>query len=970
MKVPGSTRLLPWLLMVFLAGALLLLYELSTQISGDERVRVELGIRQAMMLDTQINLDVLRLRNQQLLNYDTLVQAGNQMDQLLSSLQTDFEHMGLPNTLAGVQKSWANKAVVLDDFKRQNAVLSNSLYHFVNLSNKLNTWSGASAEDMGLLNAVSRDVLVMINGQQTRPSLVTQDALKGLAEKSRAWPESERESAGLMAAHGKLIVDSYFPVQNMVNALMHNPMLDDLEMAYGEYSRAYLQSVAKAEFFRQWMAGFALVMLAAAILILLRLQHVARALATSHSLLDNVTDHLGEGILSFDAEGKFNFINRRAELLLERSEQELLGQSLDILLPGKRGQIAPLLAALKLKQPFEGEGWLRRPLGDSFPAAFLGGPLPSLDEEGVPGGYVTSFRDITSQRQTEARLQLAARVFDSLSEAMTITDARGLIQSVNPAFTLITGYTEAEAIGRSPGALLASGMHDKAFYEAMWIGLRDEGRWQGEIFNRRKNGETYPEWLSITAVRDQAGEVMQYIALFSDTSERKQAEAYIHHLAYHDPLTGLANRVLFQDRLNNAIQQTHRTLRPLAVMIFDLDRFKSINDTLGHATGDVLLKRASERLSYLVPDGDTLARLGGDEFGLLLLDINSHADAATLASRMLAQFETPFELEGREVFVSTSVGIAVYPSDGDTAEVLLKHAEVALYNAKDAGRDTFRFFLESDSEHSLERLELETDLRRSVERDELRLHYQIQIHSQTGEIHGAEALVRWQHPVRGLLFPDQFISLAEATGYIDVLGRWCLETACHQLVEWQKMGLPIQRVAVNVSARQLRAPGFYEMVMEILKTSGLAPSCLEIELTESSLVEDAERTFQVFSLLRKQGVRIAIDDFGTGYSCLSYLSYYPVDVVKIDKSFVQNLGEEPETRSIVQAVTLLALALSMETVAEGVENEFQHRRLVELKCNLLQGYLFARPCPPEEIPMLNDLMVDENNGGRSKYAAH
>ncbi|MGL5630869.1 MAG: DAHL domain-containing protein, partial [Azovibrio sp.] len=385
MKVHGSTKLLPWLLMVFLAAALLLLYELSTQVNVDERVRVELGIRQAMMLDTQINLDVLRLRNQQLLNYDTLAQAGNQMDALLLSLQEDFERMGLPSTLAGLQKSWVNKAMVLDDFKRQNAVLSNSLYHFVNLSNKLNVWRGASGEEMALLNGVSRDVLVMINGQQTRPSLVTQDALKGLAEKSRSWPEPERESAGLMAAHGKLIMDSYFPVQNMVSALMHNPMSDDLEAAYGEYSRAHLKTAAKAEFFRQWMAGFAFLMLAAAILILLRLQQVGRALATSHSLLDNVTDHLGEGILSFDANGKFNFMNRRAELLLERSEHELLGQPLEVLLPGKQGQIAPLLAALKLGQPFEGEGWLRRPLGDSFPAAFLGGPLPSLDEEGTRG---------------------------------------------------------------------------------------------------------------------------------------------------------------------------------------------------------------------------------------------------------------------------------------------------------------------------------------------------------------------------------------------------------------------------------------------------------------------------------------------------------------------------------------------------------------------------------------------------------
>jgi diguanylate cyclase (GGDEF)-like protein len=441
--------------------------------------------------------------------------------------------------------------------------------------------------------------------------------------------------------------------------------------------------------------------------------------------------------------------------------------------------------------------------------------------------------------------------------------------------------------------------------------------------------------------------------LQKEIATRVEAEAHIRHLAYHDPLTGLANRLLFKDYLEQTIHQAHRSLRQFAVMFLDLDRFKAVNDSLGHLMGDILLQQVGARLETLLRRGDTLARFGGDEFALLLPESGSDSNVAMLASRIIKAFEAPFQLSTREVFSSTSIGIALYPANGTDSYTLIKHADMALYSAKNAGRAAFRFFAEKD-EDVLDRLELETALRHSVDRHELRLYYQPQIDSKTGQIFGAEALVRWQHPTRGLISPDKFIPVSEDIGYIETLGRWCLEAACAQLAAWQARKIPVRRVAVNVSARQLRNADFADMVLAIIKQNGIDPNCLEIELTESSMSDDPARIFNFFSKLRGIGVRIAIDDFGTGYSSLSYLSRYPVDVVKIDQSFVQSLSlrEDDANNALVKAIALMAHALSMEIVAEGVETDEQRDILTALDVELLQGYLYSRPVPPDILEKL------------------
>jgi len=949
---PILKALLPWLLLAVLGSILLVLNILSRSLNENERNQVEQEVRQIEMLDTRINFDVLRLHYRQLLAYDSLSASAEQIDILLVELQHSFAQMRLPEALKASSEAWKRKNVLLDDFRRQNTVLANSLSHFINLSRQLHTVQGLHDKD--LISTLTRDVLIFTNEQEAREIPVILEKLNKL-EKNSASFGAHATTVQLFAAHGKQVVNNHLPVQRQIQGISRNSFPQDITQAYNTYLRAYSAILARAENYRRLMAAFSLLMVTAVVLIMLRLQQTAHELEKSHALLDNITDHLSEGILSFDASGNLNFMNKPAETILEHPEAELIGTDIANIWPKNDIIRSEFRAALKANRPHEGEEWLQRANGERFPAVFLGGPLPQIDHKGA-SGYVTSFRDMTFQRQAEARLRIAARVFDHISEAITITNHEGVIQSVNTAFTKITGYSEKEAIGHKPGQLLSSGLHDRSFYKEMWRRLTLEGHWQGEIINRKKDGGTYPEWLSITVVKNEFGSVVQYIGLFSDLSERKQAEAHINRLAYYDPMTGLPNRFLLNDRLKNALQQAHRTGRPLAILSLDLDHLKAINDSLGHKTGDTLIAMASKRMAKLVLEGDTLARISGDEFMLLLPEISTHADVATLASRMLGEFSQPFTLGEREFFVSISIGIAVYPADvGDESdldkcqEILTRNADIALHNAKDAGRACFRFFLESDSAYSLEQLELEGDLRHSIERNELRLYYQPQIDINSGMIHGVEALVRWLHPTRGLLHPARFIPLAENIGFIDTLGEWCLETACRQFVEWQRKGIHIQRVSVNVSALQLRDPDFLEKVLTTVQATKIPPACLELELTESSMSHDPELIFGIFSQLRNTGIRIAIDDFGTGYSSLSYLSRYPVDVLKVDKSFVDRVSEAQDALSVVQAIIALAHTLKMVVVAEGVETEAQRQTLVSLGCDLLQGFLYSCPCAASDL---------------------
>ncbi|MDR0747209.1 MAG: EAL domain-containing protein, partial [Helicobacteraceae bacterium] len=883
--------LLPWILMSVLGAILFILYLLSANINSGDRNKVDLNIRQALALNTQTELDVLRLRYRQILNYDSLTTASAMIDELLDSLNDEFAKLDLEYALVKPIEHWRTKSVNIEDFKRQNSVLVNSLYHFTNLIDRLQTDENMNGKESirRSVNAVERAVLVYLNEQRAPLVEEASRSIWALEKLSARQTGEFGAQLQLLTAHAKKIVENHLPVWSLIAEMNRNAFALELTNAYTEYIETHSVLARKAESYRRLMAIFSLLMILTVMAIVLRLQQTAQELAESHSLLYNITDHLIEGIIGFDGKRNVTFTNRKAESLLGRGRDDLMGKGALEALRITDHSGDEFATAMKRGAHFDGEVWITRKDATRFPAFFLGAPLPSL-EHSETVGYVTSFRDVSYQHEAQERMLLAAKVFEGLSEAMIITNADAEIQSVNPAFTTITGYNEQEVMGKNVGKVLGSGQHDKEFFKLLWEALIEKGQWRGEVINRRKTGELFPEWLSITAVRSQSGNVERYIALFSDISDRKQAEAHIRHLAYHDPLTGLANRMLFNDRLVTSIHQAHRNGNMLAVIYMDIDRFKSINDSLGHPIGDQLLKLVSERLSGTIQEGDTIARFGGDEFAVLVPKISEIAQASAAARKILQAFKDPFALSGREIFSSTSIGIAIYPDDAETADDLLKHADLALYAAKNAGRSTYWFFQETESDDYISRLELETAMRHAVKREELRLYYQPQVLSDTGKIYSVEALVRWQHPTLGLVPPDKFISLAENIGYIEEIGEWCLKTACNQFVEWQKSGVPIRRVAVNVSARQLKNPHFMDNVLQIVKETGMPIESLELELTESSMSDNTEKTMMLFEEFRGRGIRIALDDFGTGYSSLSYLAMFPVDVLKIDQSFVRAMG--------------------------------------------------------------------------------
>ncbi|MGE5505395.1 MAG: EAL domain-containing protein [Actinomycetota bacterium] len=550
-------------------------------------------------------------------------------------------------------------------------------------------------------------------------------------------------------------------------------------------------------------------------------------------------------------------------------------------------------------------------------------------------------------------LHLARRIIESSLDGIMIVGAKGGIEFVNPAFTQLTGYTPEEILGRQP-SVLKSGRHDAAFYQAMYQSLETNGFWQGEIWNRRKNGEIFPEWLTINVIIDDHGHVTQYAAIFTDITERKKTEERIKNLAYFDVLTGLPNRRLLTDRLQVAIANAHRHNHQLAIMFLDLDLFKRINDTLGHGIGDQVLVETGKRLTQCVREGDTVARLGGDEFTILLPELEHVEDAAKLAERVIAQVKQPFMVDDHELYVTTSIGIAVYPEDGTSVETLIKNADTAMYRAKDLGRNSFQLYTPAMNARSFERLAMESSLRHAVSRGEFLLAYQVKVDITDGRMSGVEALVRWHHPEMGLVPPMDFIPLAENMGLISDIGEWVLRTACAQCRSWHDMGLPPVRIAVNVSALQFRETDVPAVVARALADSGLPPQYLELELTETVLMQRVEEVSQVLRQLRAMGVRISIDDFGTGYSSLNYLKRMPIDALKIDRSFVHDLSEDGDDAEIVSTIINLAHNLKLKAIAEGVETPEQAAFLKAKGCDEVQGYLISRPVSGEDLVSLFD----------------
>jgi two-component system CheB/CheR fusion protein len=680
-------------------------------------------------------------------------------------------------------------------------------------------------------------------------------------------------------------------------------------------------------------------------------------LGETNNDLSNILDSLCQAVLLIDRNLSITRHNRIALDFFEipsDSRPNLAIVPLRFQLPGMLGHVSEVLTSGKLV-----ELQLYRDDGRYFTMRLT----PFVDSSRKAcGGVVITILDITEKMEAEARLKLSASVFEHASEATLISDANNRILSVNPAFTRITGYEADEIIGQTP-KVLNSGKHPKEFYKHLWKTLLDTGSWQGEIQNRRKNGEIYTEWLSINVLKGEDDTVIRHIAVFSDISDAKKAQETIERQAAFDALTGLPNRNLTMDRLSQMLNRCRRNNRVFAVMFLDLDHFKSVNDALGHAAGDELLIKIAMRIKDALRDSDSVGRMGGDEFVVLLGDLGSTDDIVPIANKILTEVRQPLLIAGHTLQTATSIGITVYPMDGDSPETMLKNADSALYEAKRNGRNTFCFFTHRMQDEANKRHWIDSELSTAVTQERLHLYYQPIMALDTMTLAGAEALLRWQHPLKGFIPPDTFIPIAEQNGMIGQLSEWVLETGLADWARWSRESGMQLSLSFNLSAAQFVDRDHIANVVKLIKDSSLAVQHrLIVEITESLKLSDNEEYVDILKRLRQYGCRIAIDDFGTGYSSLSYLKRMPVDVIKIDKSFVHDITSDPTDAAMVRAILQMAMAFGMKTVAEGVETSEQLNFLREHGCNYAQGFLFSKPVSLADFSTFAQNLVKKEMG--------
>ncbi|MDX2423821.1 MAG: EAL domain-containing protein [Amphritea sp.] len=650
-----------------------------------------------------------------------------------------------------------------------------------------------------------------------------------------------------------------------------------------------------------------------------------------------------------DINGVIEYINPKAEEVSGYSLSEVIGKRPSLF---SSGDLSPVNYQDMWQQMLSGQAWQgnflnRRKNGSLYwEAATISAVRDAL---GDITHFVAVKEDITERRATEEQLRMNAAVFETTNEGIMITGPDTKIISVNPAFTAITGYTQDDVVGKTP-SMFQSGQQPKTFYENLWLSLRKEGSWSGEIWNKRKDGSLYPQWLSIAAVQNHDGLLEQYVAVFSDMTQRKNDEEQIRQQANFDALTSLPNRTMLKRELTQIQKRCDQKGSLCALLFIDLDRFKSVNDTLGHSVGDQMLQQVSLRLSSVIREQDLICRFGGDEFVIVLQDLVDGEEAAITAQRVIDILLPPFQLAGRTLYIGASVGISCYPFDSDSGEVMLRHADMAMYLAKDNGRNQYQFFNAQMREEVKNRSELEQAMRQAINNHEFELYYQPISNCQQHKVVAAEALIRWHHPEKGLISPAKFIPLAEETGLIQPIGLWVLRQSCEQIVKWQQQGINDLSISVNVSSNQ-RLLGFdANVAAEIMQSVGVAPSKIIFEITENMFLENSMEAITWLREFKALGSKLAIDDFGTGYSSLSYLKQFPIDKLKIDQAFIRDLPDNQEDATLVHAIIAMSKSLGLELIAEGVETVEQLHYLHQLNCPNIQGFLFSKPVTADQLP--------------------
>ncbi|WP_350647195.1 EAL domain-containing protein [Pseudomonas sp. HY13-MNA-CIBAN-0226] len=672
---------------------------------------------------------------------------------------------------------------------------------------------------------------------------------------------------------------------------------------------------------------------------------IEQALLTQTALLQDVVDNAPSLIYVFDIEGNLQLCNLMFERAIGLSFEDMKGRPRESFISNGEAvtqrqndkQVLATGSAMRFEEQLK---------KDKKTHVYLTTKCV-LRDNGKPIGVLGISTDITEIKQSSEQLRLAGVVLDNAADGVIITCAKGYIVSVNKAFSTITGFSAEESIGLKP-QILISEEQDLDFYRAILESLRVAGFWRGELWNRRKNGSLYPEWLTINTVFDEFGRPVNYVAVFSDISAINQSQSDLERMAHYDPVTSLPNRVLFHERLQHSLNLSLSYAQTLAVLVVDLDGFKTVNDSLGHSMGDLLLQQAGTRFSQCVRLEDTVSRLGGDEFAFILNNLSEPTDATVVAKKLLMSLQEPFDLKGNSTLLTASIGIAVAPQDSETPEILLRQADTAMYGAKEGGRDDYRFYQPEMTIRANERLNLERSLRRAVKNQEFEVWYQPKINLMSEEVEGAEALVRWRDPIHGLISPADFIPLAESTGLIIQIGELVIDIVCHDIRHWIDNKIPQRKIAVNVATLQIDRTNYVATLLNALGKYNLPASVLEVEVTESLMMVSPEHSREVLSTLQSLGITTAIDDFGTGYSSLSYLNILPINKLKIDKSFIADLPVNKSRAAITRAIVELGHALGFKIVAEGVETLEQSAFLKNIGCDQAQGYLYARPMPATE----------------------
>lgn len=662
----------------------------------------------------------------------------------------------------------------------------------------------------------------------------------------------------------------------------------------------------------------------------------------------SILDHAKDFISIADLDGRIVYYNKTAiEMLQLREDEDIRNIRIGETHPEDIAcrTLTKALPEAREHGIWRGESVLLSRRGNRIPVSQI--IVSHKGESDEVEFYSTIMRDISEWKHAEEENVLAKRVFESIEEGIMVTDRRQTITLVNRAFSSITGYSSKDIVGSTP-KILSSGWHNPEFYEAMWSTIRATGTWHGEIWNKKKDGTIYLEELSISRVVDPTGEITHFVGIFKDITVRKELEAKIHYQAHHDILTGLPNRILLDDRIRQAVLYAERNKSKMGIMYIDLDRFKRINDSLGHHIGDKLLQAAAERLNKSVRASDTIARIGGDELIVLLPNLHQREDCTRLADKLQEAIMKPFYIEGHELFITCSIGISIYPDDSTDAEALLKLADQALYDVKDAGRNNYQFYSKPAGPQD-DAYALEKSLRKAIVDQQFSVFFQPVMDTLTQEIIGAEALVRWNHPETGIIGPARFIPLAEETGLILQIDRWVLREACRLMKRWHDEGHRDIKVSVNVSMLQFRQPDLIETVQRILTETGLSPSSLVLEITERTMMNDPEASIAKMERLRSHGVNISLDDFGVGYSSFGYLKQLPVNKLKIDRTFVKDITDRGKDLSIVHALISMAHNLNLHVVAEGVEDAEQLSLLLQARCDYVQGYYFNEPLPAEKF---------------------